>query len=91
MTVKIPSRLREARDKVEKGEPVDWNRVSLLSTLDTAIAQEDFLIEASEREESFDEEFERFARDITGVGGDNSQLGSQTVVEGVGPKPKVEG
>jgi hypothetical protein len=49
-------RLARVIEQVENGEPVDWQRVALLQTLDIARAGQRFLTEALEREENADEQ-----------------------------------
>ena len=54
-----PDRLKEARQKIEAGESVDWNRLGQLQTLDVAIFSHDCAVEFLKRQELANDDLER--------------------------------
>lgn len=55
----MPNRLEEARQQIEAGEPVDWNRLAQLQSLDLAIFNQQLVIEHLQRQEQVDDRLEQ--------------------------------
>lgn len=56
----VPCRLRDARSKIEAGEPVDWQQVVLLQDLDIAILDREYVEDSIKQQEEADDDLERF-------------------------------
>lgn len=56
----LPNRLLEAREAIERGEPVDWKRIHALQALDLAILGREFVERAAEHHEEENEHVKRF-------------------------------
>ena len=55
----VPDRMREVRSKIEAGQPVDFQRVTLLQELDMVILGRDYAKESAKRQERANDELER--------------------------------
>lgn len=55
----MPNRLEQAVAQLERGEPVDWNRLASLQSLDLVIAGRKFVEEAIQEHERADAAIEQ--------------------------------
>ena len=60
--ITLPNRLEDVVKDLEQGNPIDLNRVATLQALDLAISGRRAVEQAIEREQEFDEDFERQIR-----------------------------
>ncbi|MBX3450596.1 MAG: hypothetical protein KF777_13595 [Planctomycetaceae bacterium] len=60
-----PNRLLEAVQAIEAGQPVDWDRLAKLQTLDLVIVGRQFIEQAVIEQEQADERIRELLEDIT--------------------------